>query len=211
MVHRGRDLPGTIPLFPLPGVILLPRATLPLHIFEPRYLQMLEDTLKRPDRLIGMIQPHGTGMARVGCAGRVVMFSEMDDGSMDIVLSAVSRFALSEVEEGFAPYLRGRVDWTEFAADREQRRPTDPDMDREAMMDRLGRYMEQRNLSTDWDAARAADDETLINSLSMLLPLAPEDKQALLEAVSLPQRRELLDGLLDFALHGGASDEETVH
>ncbi|WP_299360508.1 LON peptidase substrate-binding domain-containing protein [uncultured Paracoccus sp.] len=211
MVHRGRDLPGTIPLFPLPGVILLPRATLPLHIFEPRYLQMLEDTLKRPDRLIGMIQPHGDGLARVGCAGRVVMFSEMDDGSMDIVLSAISRFALSEVEEGFAPYLRGRVDWTEFAADREQRRPTDPEMNRDAMMGRLGRYMEQRNLSTDWDAARAADDETLINSLSMLLPLTPEDKQALLEAVSLPQRRELLDGLLDFALHGGASDEETVH
>lgn len=211
MVYRGRDLPGTIPLFPLAGVILLPRATLPLHIFEPRYLQMLEDTLKRPDRLIGMIQPVGSGLAQIGCAGRVVMFSEMDDGSMDIVLSAASRFALSEVEEGFAPYLRGRVDWTEFAADREQRRATDPGLDRDAMMDRLARYMDQRNLSTDWDAARAADDEMLINSLSMLLPLPPEDKQALLEAESLPHRREMLDGLLEHALHGSTDDEETVH
>ena len=99
MAMRGFDLPATIPLFALPGAVLMPRASLPLHLFEPRYLQMLDDTLKTPDRLIGMIQPMGDGLARIGCAGRVVMFSETGDGRMDIVLRAVSRFSLGGVEK----------------------------------------------------------------------------------------------------------------
>lgn len=210
MAMRGFDLPDTIPLFALPGAVLMPRASLPLHIFEPRYLQMLDDTLKTPDRLIGMIQPIGEGLARIGCAGRVVMFSETGDGRMDIVLRAVSRFALTGVEDGFTPYPRGRIGWQGFGADRDSTVPTDPGLDREALLDRLSRYMQARELSTDWDAAREADDEMLVNSLSMLLPFSPEEKQALLEAESLPARREMLDGLLEYALHGG-DEEETVH
>lgn len=210
MAMRGFDLPDTIPLFALPGAVLMPRASLPLHIFEPRYLQMLDDTLKTPDRLIGMIQPIGEGLARIGCAGRVVMFSETGDGRMDIVLRAVSRFALTGVEDGFTPYPRGRIGWQGFGADRDSKVPTDPGLDREALLDRLSRYMQARELSTDWDAAREADDEMLVNSLSMLLPFSPEEKQALLEAESLPARREMLDGLLEYALHGG-DEEETVH
>ena len=211
MALRGRDLPRAIPLFPLPGAILLPRASLPLHIFEPRYLQMLDDTLKTPERLIGMIQPLGHGLASIGCAGRVVMFSEHDDGRLDIVLRAASRFTLGAVEEGFTPYLRGEVDWSGFEADRDARAATDPGLDRDSMLGKLLRYMQARELSTDWDAARAADDEMLINSLSMLLPLGTEEKQALLEAETLPERRELLDGLLEYALHGDPDEEETVH
>lgn len=210
MALRSRDLPDTLPLFPLPGAILLPRARLPLHVFEPRYLQMLDDTLKSPHRLIGMIQPEGKGLARVGCAGRVVSFAETDDNRMMITLRAVSRFRLTETQEGFAPYLRGRVDWGDFGADLDAAAQTDPDFDRPAFLDKLRRFMEARELSTDWDTAREAEEEMLVNSLSMLLPFEPEEKQALLEAPALPERRALLDGLIEYALHGG-HDEETLH
>ncbi|SDK51675.1 LON peptidase substrate-binding domain-containing protein [Paracoccus chinensis] len=210
MTPRGA-LPDTIPLFPLPGAVLLPRTRLPLHIFEPRYLQMLEDALKSGHRLIGMIQPVGDGLAAVGTAGRVTMFSEMDDGRLMISLRAISRFRLEEVIEGFTPYLRGRVDWTPFRADRAPSVPPDQEFDRPAFIERLRRYMAERELSTDWNAAEEADDELLVNSLSMLLPLGVEEKQALLEAVDLPARREMLDGLLEYALHGGGDDEEMLH
>ncbi|PAU97775.1 LON peptidase substrate-binding domain-containing protein [Paracoccus salipaludis] len=210
MTPRGA-LPDTIPLFPLPGAVLLPRTRLPLHIFEPRYLQMLDDALKSGHRLIGMIQPIGDGLAAVGTAGRVTMFSEMDDGRLMISLRAISRFRLEEVIEGFTPYLRGRVDWSPFKADRAPSVPPDQDFDRPAFLERLQRYMDERELSTDWNAAEEADDELLVNSLSMLLPLGVEEKQALLEAADLPARREMLDGLLEYALHGGGDDEEMLH
>ena len=210
MTPRGA-LPDSIPLFPLPGAVLLPRTRLPLHIFEPRYLQMLDDALKSGHRLIGMIQPIGDGLAAVGTAGRVTMFSEMDDGRLMISLRAISRFRLEEVIEGFTPYLRGRVDWSPFKADRAPSVPPDQDFDRPAFLERLQRYMDERELSTDWNAAEEADDELLVNSLSMLLPLGVEEKQALLEAADLPARREMLDGLLEYALHGGGDDEEMLH
>lgn len=206
-MRRAPDMPGQIPLFPLPGAVLMPRARLPLQIFEPRYLQMLEDVLKTDHRLIGMIQPIGEGLARVGTAGRVVAFSETEDGRLMISLRAVSRFRLVEAEEGFLPYIRGRVDWTGFAADREKGDETDPGFDREAFLGRLRRYMAARDLSTDWEAAGEADDEMLVNALAMLLPLEVEEKQALLEAPTLTARREILDGLIEYALHGGAREE----
>lgn len=203
-------LPDTLPLFPLPGAVLLPRTRLPLHIFEPRYLQMMEDVLRSGDRLIGMIQPIGEGLAAVGTAGRVAMFSEDDDGRMMISLRAVSRFRLVEALDGFTPYLRGKVDWEGYGADRRGAVPDDPEFDRPAFMERLGRYMAARDLSTDWNAAEEAGDELLVNSLSMLLPLGVEEKQALLEAATLPERRAILDGLMEYALHGG-DDEERLH
>ena len=202
-------LPGVVPLFPLPGAVLLPRTRLPLHIFEPRYLQMMEDVLRSGERLIGMIQPIGEGLAAVGTAGRVTMFSEDDDGRMMISLRAVSRFRLDEVIEGFTPYLRGRVDWSGYAADRRTAEPDDPGFDRPSFMERLGRYMATHNLSTDWNAAEEAGNELLINSLSMLLPLGVEEKQALIEAPTLAERRAILDGLMEYALHGG--DDERLH
>ncbi|WP_323716213.1 LON peptidase substrate-binding domain-containing protein [Paracoccus aminovorans] len=209
-MSRGIDLPEVIPLFPLPGAVLMPRTRLPLQIFEPRYLQMVEDVLKTPARLIGMIQPAESGLeslAQVGCAGRIVAFSELDDGRLMISLKAITRFRLDEVRPGFTPYLRGRVDCTGFAADLSPDPEQDAGFQRSGFIARLGRYMEQRGLSTDWDSAEATDDETLVNSMSMLLPLAAEEKQALLECPTLSQRRVLLDGLLEYALHGGDSEE----
>lgn len=200
------DLPDRIPIFPLPGAVLMPRARLPLHIFEPRYLQMLEDALKTNHRMIGMIQPEGDGLAAIGCAGRVVAFSETDDGRMMISLGAVSRFRLQEVQDGFAPYLQAQVDWSSFGRDQGQPEQ-DPGLDRQTLFTLLARYMETHGLSTDWDAATQAEDEMLINSLSMMLPLSAGDKQALLESPSLTDRRELLVGLIEFALHGGENEE----
>lgn len=200
------DLPARIPLFPLIGAVLMPRARIPLHVFEPRYLQMLDDALKTEHRLIGLIQPEGEGLAAIGSAGRVVAFSETDDGRQMISLLAVSRFRLTEVQEGFTPYLMAEVDWSSFARDLKGSED-DPGMDRDALFPLLRRYMDAHELSTDWDAASEAQDEALINSLSMVLPFSPGDRQALLESPTLSDRRELLQGLIEFALHGGDTED----
>lgn len=206
------DLPDTIAVFPLPRALLLPRARLPLHIFEPRYLAMLDDALKTPERLIGMVQPakgpdgQGRGLYQIGCAGRVTQFSETEDGRYMITLSGISRFRVMEEIEGFTPYRRARVNWSGFERDRGQEE-ADPQFDRESLMRLLARYFEARQLNTDWDTLRGADDELLINSLAMLLDFDPEDKQALLEAPCLTTRRETLMGLIEFDLRGGSSEE----
>ena len=200
------DLPARLPLFPLSGAVLMPRARIPLHVFEPRYLQMLDDALKTDHRLIGLIQPEGEGLAAIGCAGRVVAFSETDDGRQMISLLAVSRFRLTEVQEGFTPYLMAEVDWSSFTHDLKGTED-DPGLDRDTLFPLLRRYMDAHELSTDWDAASEAQDEALINSLSMVLPFSPGDRQALLESPTLSDRRELLQGLIEFALHGGDNEE----
>lgn len=207
---QAGDLPDTIPLFPLPGALLLPRGNLPLHIFEPRYLQMIEDCMKTRTRLIGMIQPR-TGpkgearMNSIGCAGRLTAFSETEDGRYMITLTGVSRFRLLREVDGFTPYLRAEVGWTDFARDL-GRSEADDGLNRPAFLELLGRYFSTQGLDTDWDAMKDAEDEFLINSLSMLLPFEPEDKQALLEAPTLKTRRETLVTLLEFALHGGGEE-----
>ncbi len=206
------DLPDTIPVFPLPGALLLPRARLPLHIFEPRYLQMLDDTLKTSHRLIGMIQPREvpgsdeTRLHAIGCAGRLTAFSETEDGRYMITLTGISRFRVSEKLEGFTPYIRCDVSWDGFSRDLGGCE-ADETLDRPKFLDLLGRYFEMRSLSTDWDSIKEAEDELLVNSLSMLLPFEPEDKQALLEAPSLTTRRETLVTLIEFALRRGFDEE----
>jgi len=202
------DLPESIPLFPLPGALLLPRARLPLHIFEPRYLAMLEDVLKTPERLIGMIQPAddaGERLHQIGCAGRVTQFSETDDHRYMITLTGVSRFRLDEVQDGFRPYLTAKVKWDSFERDLGLAEK-DPGFDRGPFLDLLARYFDVSELRTDWESLEEADDELLINSLAILLPFATEDKQALLEAPSLSTRRETLAALMEFALAGGTED-----
>jgi Lon protease-like protein len=209
---KHADLPETIPVFPLPGALMLPRGRLPLHIFEPRYLAMIEDCLKTRHRLIGMIQPRevpGTGEKRlnaIGCAGRLTGFSETEDGRYMITLSGVSRFRVKEEVVGFSPYRRCNVDWSGFSRDLG---PVEEDagFDRTAFLAILNRYFAAMNLSTDWDSLKEAETELLINSLSMLCPFTPEDKQALLEAPSLTTRRETLVTLIEFALRGGQADE----
>lgn len=216
---KPADLPETIPVFPLPGALLLPRARLPLHIFEPRYLQMLEDVLKTKQRLIGMIQPRdvpggerGTDrggaskLQAIGCAGRITGFSETDDGRYMVTLSGVSRFRVTAEVDGFTPYRRFRVDWASFHRDLGGAE-ADTGFQREAFLALLGRYFHAMELATDWGSLKEADEELLVNSLSMLCPFAAEDKQALLEAPSLQTRRETLVTLMEFALRGGADGE----
>lgn len=202
------DLPQVIPVFPLPGALLLPRARLPLHIFEPRYLQMLDDCLKSSSRLIGMVQPLGEGdeLRAIGCAGRVTGFSETEDGRYMITLAGVSRFRLCEEATGFTPYRRFDVDWSGFEDDL-GRAEGDAGLDRDSFLSLLNRFFESEGLRTDWDSLRDADDELLINSLSMLCPFPPEDKQALLESPTLSSRRETLITLMEFALRGGTGKE----
>ncbi|MGJ8587614.1 MAG: LON peptidase substrate-binding domain-containing protein [Yoonia sp.] len=205
------DLPETIPVFPLPGALLLPRARLPLHLFEPRYLAMLEDVLKTPSRLIGMVQPYDAPgkdgkLHSIGCSGRVTAFSETEDGRYMITLSGMSRFRITQEVEGFTPYRRCNVSWQGFDRDLGPVE-TDDSFDRDAFMEALGRYLVDQGLSTDWESLGEAEDELLINSLSMLCPFAPEDKQALLEAPSLTTRRETLMTLIEYALRGGSGDE----
>jgi uncharacterized protein len=198
------ELPDTIALFPLPGALLLPRAKLPLHVFEPRYLAMVDDVLKTRERLIGIIQPRPAPkgqrrLATIGCAGRVVSFTETDDNRYMIVLAGISRFDLKDEVPGFTPYLRADVDWTRF--DRDARpAQTDGGFDRAHFMVLLKRFFAAKELATDWDSMNEAEDEALINSLSMLCPFEAADKQALLEAPTLADRRETLQMLMEFSL-----------
>lgn len=200
------SLPETIPLFPLKGALLLPRASLPLNIFEPRYIQMINDALKTQHRMIGMIQPrdvpHDMGnppLHKIGCAGRITSFSETSDGRYMISLSGISRFRLMHQQDDGAPYSRGDVDWSSFERDLTETEQ-DPKFDRPTFLKTLDRYFKAAQLDSDWDNLTDAEPELLINSLSILCPFADEERQALLEAVSLQNRRETLVTLMEFAM-----------
>ena len=205
------DMPDVIPVFPLPGALLLPRAKLPLHIFEPRFLSMIEDCMKTSSRLIGMVQPYQarngeTRLHSIGCAGRLNQFSETEDGRYMVTLSGVSRYRIGAEVDGFTPYRRFETSWTGFEGDL-AKSEKDPGFRRQTFFKLLERYFENRGLSTDWETLKDADDELLINSLSMLLEFESEDKQALLEAPSLMTRRETLITLIEYSMRGGNSDE----
>ncbi|MDA5092888.1 LON peptidase substrate-binding domain-containing protein [Aliiroseovarius sp. KMU-50] len=203
------DLPDTIPLFPLAGALLLPRGRLPLHVFEPRYLAMVDDVLKTSGRVIGMIQPIGDSerLYAIGCAGRITSFTETEDGRYMVTLTGVSRFRLGEVQEGFTPYKRAHVDWASFSRDLGVAEH-DRAFDRDQFLDLLSRYFATEELQSDWKSLKEAEDELLINALSTLCPFDSEDKQALLEAPSLTTRRETLVTLMEFALRSGEGDEK---
>lgn len=207
------ELPDVIPVFPLPGALLLPRAVLPLNIFEPRYLAMLDDALRSDHRLIGMIQPRSEGakcdppLQKIGCVGRVTSLSETEDGRYLIALTGVCRFRVKREIEGFTPYRRVEVDWRTFEADL---RGDDPDASfpRTAFLELLSRYFDVANLTGDWDTLKDADEEMLINSLAMLCPFAVQEKQALLESPDLEDRRKTLSALMQFAIAGGGDEGE---
>lgn len=204
---KNTDLPDIVPIFPLSGALLLPRTRLPLNLFEPRYLQMFNDALKTDGRLIGMVQTNevagrgGTGLHMIGCAGRITQFSESEDGRYMITLGGISRFRVVNEVEGFMPYRRCEVNWTGF--DRDLGEAEKDTFDRTPFLRLLGDYFEFKGMSADWDDLGEADDELLINSLSMMMDFAPEDKQALLEAPSLRTRRETLVTLIEYTLRGG--------
>ena len=204
------DLPDTIPVFPLPGALVLPRGRLPLNIFEPRYLAMVDDALKTEHRLIGMVQPYEGNaepprLHSIGCAGRITSLSETEDGRYLIVLTGIARFRVLDEPEGFTPYRRINPGWADFAADLKGPENIDG-WDRGTFMGLLKKYFDIANLSSDWDSMREADTEMLLNSLAMMCPFALEEKQALLEAPRLSDRAETLTALLRFAIaEGGKS------
>ncbi|MEM1277956.1 MAG: LON peptidase substrate-binding domain-containing protein [Pseudomonadota bacterium] len=201
------DLPEVVPVFPLPGALLLPRGRLPLNIFEPRYLAMLDDTLRSDHRLIGMVQPMESNesppkLHQIGCAGRVTSLSETEDGRYLIALSGVCRFRIKAERDGFTPYRRVRADWSDFHDDLAGSED-DQAFDRKSFFEVLKRYFEASSLSSDWDSLETAETELLITSLSMMCPFEVEEKQALLEAPNLKDRRETLEALMRFAIASG--------
>jgi uncharacterized protein len=205
-------LPDILPIFPLTGVLLLPRGRLPLNIFEPRYLAMTRDALGG-ERLIGMVQPSdpatdhaGGGPAidrmnppvyPIGCAGRVTQFSETDDGRFLITLTGVSRFRIREELPLLDGYRRVVPDWHPFAHDRE--RAGKPDFDRDRLVRGLKSYFAQRQIQADFEAIEKAPGEYLVTSLAMACPFAPSEKQALLEAADPDERARLLTTLVEMA------------
>ncbi|MGH7124453.1 MAG: LON peptidase substrate-binding domain-containing protein, partial [Stellaceae bacterium] len=185
------ELPPVIPIFPLTGVLLLPRGRMPLNIFEPRYLAMVSDALAYP-RLIGMVQPReGLGDAgdpavyTIGCAGRITGFGEVDEGRYEITLTGVSRFAIVEELALVKGYRPVRVDWTRFRGDLAQ---TTGGVDRDRLLAALKPYLKRHKVKTDWDAIAKTPDERLVTSLAMVCPFAASEKQGLLEAEGLPAR-----------------------
>jgi len=196
------ELPPVIPIFPLTGVLLLPRGRMPLNIFEPRYLAMVSDAMAHP-RLIGMVQPReGQGDAgdppvyQTGCAGRITGFGELDDGRYEITLTGVARFSIAEELPLVKGYRPVRVDWSRFRGDLV---PAEGGVDRERLLAALKPYLKRHKVKTDWDAISKTPDDRLVTSLSMVCPFAPSEKQGLLEAESLPARAHLLTALLEMA------------
>ena len=197
---RAADLPQVIPVFPLPGAILLPRGQLPLNIFEPRYLNMVDDAMAG-DRIIGMIQPQAgprrlPSLSPVGCAGRITSFAETSDGRYLITLTGCARFRLASELPTQTPYRQVRADFAPFEGDLGAPPMDDADMDRDVLLDALRAYLETRGLDIDWDTAETAPPEALVNSLSMALPFDPPEKQALLEARGLMDRAAVLTALM---------------
>jgi Lon protease-like protein len=204
------DLPAALPLFPLRGVILLPRSTLPLNVFEPRYLALLDDVLAG-GRLLGVVQPQGgaeqeespSGKAvplrQVGCVGRVMSFAEGDDGRSRISVVGIVRFRLVEEQATSSPYRVVRVRYDEFVSDLASGRG-EGEVDRKRLLGVLRNYLTAHELSADWDSINRSSNELLVNTLSMISPYGPEEKQALLEAPDLKARAEVLIALAEMEL-----------
>lgn len=195
------SLPDFIPLFPLPGALLLPGGQLPLNIFEPRYLRMVDDALGGA-RMIGMIQPQdveagpaGPPLFDVGCAGRITSFAETGDGRYLITLTGVRRFRLAGEIAGDAPYRQGEIDWSAFEVDAHRDLSGDS-VDREEFIKAMRDYLTTEGLKTDWDAAASAPIDALVVSLAMGCPFEPNEKQALLEAMTVADRAKCLMALM---------------
>jgi Lon protease-like protein len=199
------DLPGTLPVFPLTGVLLLPRGRLPLNIFEPRYLAMIDDSL-RSHRLIGMIQPLNDdnsdppALRAVGCAGRIISFNESEDGRYIITLGGITRFRVGSELSAATPYRQVQPQFDEFAADLTPVKLSHDSIDRPRLLNALRRYLDANKLKADWAGIENAEIEGLVNSLCMISPFGPTEKQALLEAPGLRDRADALTTLIEMAL-----------
>jgi Lon protease-like protein len=215
--YRGpADLPQRIPVFPLCRAILLPRATLPLNIFEPRYLQMVDDVMST-SRVLGMVQPAGSGeeeeqespasrtapLRRIGCAGRITSYQELDDGRFLVSLSGIVRFEVIEEVELAKPYRICTVSYERFLGDFTPG-AGEGEVDREALLGALKAFLQARGLKADWAALGKTPTEALVNSLAMVSPYGSEEKQALIEAPDLKTRAEMLVALAEMEIKAGS-------
>lgn len=215
-VYRGAgDLPGVIPVFPLPGALLLPRGEMPLNIFEPRYLSMIDDALKGA-RVIGMVQPEPVAGAEalrvpklhaVGCAGRITSLAETGDGRYLLTLTGIARFRVVEELPALTAYRQCKVDFSAFPLDYEARAGED-EVDRSAVIRTLRAFVEANDLSIDWKGIDEASNEALVNALSMMSPFDVREKQALLEAPDLKSRAEILVAITEMELARGDDGTE---
>ena len=198
------DLPKQIPLFPLAGALLLPRTDLPLNIFEPRYLLMIEEAM-RADRVIGIIQPQGSSdtnqpnLESVGCAGRITSYSETDDGRLLVTITGICRFSVVNEIEVNTPYRQADVDYRPFAVDFVSETGA-RSVNRDQLIKAFRQYLEANDMSADWNEVEAVSTEVLVNTLSLLAPYPARDKQALLEAPDLKSRADVLVALTELAL-----------
>jgi len=216
--YRGPEaVPDVIPVFPLPGALLLPRGQMPLNIFEPRYLAMIDDALRSGDRLIGMIQPDPTHpgadpdkphLFQVGCVGRMTQFAESGDGRYLIQLTGVARFRIAEELSVTTPYRQCRVTYQPFVDDFTPRMGED-EVDRKALLRALTSFLKANNLKADWEGIENAPNEALVNALAMMSPYDAAEKQAMLEAPDLKTRAEILVAVTEIELAKSKTSGET--
>lgn len=212
---RFEDLPHSLPIFPLPNAVLLPRQRLPLNIFEPRYLSMVQDAL-RADRHIGMIQPNAEAaridpapVYKVGCAGRITTFQESEDGRFLIQLTGVCRFEVLEEIAQSKGYRRVLPGWQAFRADFEE--PPEPPLGLDQLEGTLKSYFQANQLEASWDQLRQLPAAHLVDFLATNLPFEVEEKQALVEASSVVERARFLQSALEMAVRSSSGANETRH
>jgi hypothetical protein len=206
------DLPEVIPVFPLPGALLLPRGQMPLNIFEPRYLAMIDDSMRDGHRLVGMIQPDPSHpdpahagpedkptLFKVGCVGRITQLAESGDGRYLLQLTGVARFRVEAELKVATAYRQCRVTFAPFADDFVARKGED-EVDRKAVLEALTAFLKANNLKTDWQGVESAPNEALVNALAMMSPYGAAEKQALLEAPDLKSRAEILVAVTEMEL-----------
>jgi Lon protease-like protein len=215
--YRGPgDLPEVIPVFPLPGALLLPRGQLPLNIFEPRYLAMIDDSLRDGHRLVGMIQPDAghpgnenkPNLYKVGCVGRITQIAETGDGRYVLQLTGVARFHIEEEMTVSTAYRQCRVSYLHHLDDFIARKGEEA-VDRPTLLEALSAFLKANELQADWEGIEKAPNEALVNALAMMSPYGPAEKQALLEAPDLKTRAEILVTLTQMELAKTGTSDET--
>lgn len=215
-----KNLPSIIPIFPLPGALLLPGGHLPLNIFEPRYLKMVDDALSSPDRLIGMVQPLEDDqllevqnktvpeLFAIGCAGRISYFQEADDQRYLIALTGVCRFRLRVQHVQPSGFYTAEIDWHEFEADRQA---DASDIDRQPLITVMKQYFKLKGFDADWSQIEQSKNDQLLATLSMVCPFEVAEKQALLEANDAAARADLLIAMMEIALHDDNGGQDARH
>lgn len=216
-IYKGpEDLAGVIPIFPLPGALLLPRGQMPLNIFEPRYVAMIDAALMSGNRLIGMIQPDPAhpgsedhpNLYKIGCVGRITQIAETGDGRYLLQLTGITRFRVEEELPVTTLYRQCRVTYAPFIDDFIARKGEEQ-VDRKAVLQALSDFLKANNLKTDWEGIENAPNEALVNALAMMSPYGTAEKQAMLEAPDLKTRAEILVAVTEIELAKNNSPDET--